>query len=44
MSDMTNKEVWIKKLMKELGVDPNIINLVEIYCDNNGVIAQAKQP
>jgi hypothetical protein len=41
----TAKEgVWIKKFMIELGVVPSVQGPMEIYCDNNGAIAQAKEP
>ena len=43
-SEMAKKRVWIKKFINELGLVPSIINLISIYCDNNGVIAQANEP
>ncbi|KAK8708413.1 hypothetical protein V6N13_059455 [Hibiscus sabdariffa] len=36
--------VWIKKFITELGVIPSISDAVDLYCDNNGAIAQAKEP
>ncbi|PKI36625.1 hypothetical protein CRG98_042978 [Punica granatum] len=36
--------VWIKKFVTELAVVPSITDLVELYCDNNRAIAQAKEP
>ncbi len=42
-SNVAKETVWIKKLMMELGVIPSIANLVDLYCDNNGAIAQAKK-
>ena len=43
-SDVAKEEIWIKILVFRLGVVPSIINPVDVYCDNNGVIAQAKEP
>ena len=36
--------VWIRKFIQELGVVPSIADPIELYCDNNGAIAQAKEP
>ncbi|KAM1476262.1 hypothetical protein ACFX1S_038131 [Malus domestica] len=35
---------WMKKFITELGVVPTITSPVTLYCDNSGVIAQAKKP
>ena len=43
-SDAAKEAVWIKKFITDLEVVPSIINLVDVYCDNNGAIAQAKEP
>ncbi|KAK8540308.1 hypothetical protein V6N12_046595 [Hibiscus sabdariffa] len=43
-SEATKEIVWIKKFISELGVVPSISDVVGLYCDNNGVIAQAKEP
>ena len=43
-SDAAKEAVWIKNFVFRLGVVPSITNLVDVYCDNNGVIAQAKEP
>ena len=43
-SDAAKEAVWIKKFIAELGVVRSIVNPVAIYCDNNGAIAQAKEP
>ena len=42
-SDAAKEAVWIKKFAFRLGVVPSITNPVDVYCDNNGVIAQAKE-
>ncbi|KAK8557936.1 hypothetical protein V6N12_010159 [Hibiscus sabdariffa] len=43
-SEAAKEAVWIKKFITELGVIPNISDAVDLYCDNNGAIAQAKEP
>ena len=43
-SDVTKEVVWIKKFIIELGIVPGIANPVDLYCDNNGAVAQAKEP
>ena len=43
-SDAATEAVWIKILIFRLGVVPSITNSVDVYCDNNGAIAQAKEP
>ena len=43
-SDAAKEAVWIKKFITELGVVPSIADPLELYCDNNGAIAQAKEP
>jgi hypothetical protein len=43
-SEEAKEGVWIKKFMIELGVVPSAQGPMEIYCDNNGAISQAKDP
>ncbi|KAK8583637.1 hypothetical protein V6N12_067900 [Hibiscus sabdariffa] len=43
-SEAAKEAVWIKKFVTELGVVPSISDAMELYCDNNGAIAQAKEP
>jgi hypothetical protein len=43
-SEESKEGVWIKKFMIELGVVPSVQEPMEIYCENNGAIAQAKEP
>jgi hypothetical protein len=43
-SEATKEDVWIKKFVTELGVVPSASGPLELYCDNNGAIAQAKEP
>ena len=44
VSEAAKEAVWIKKFIAGLGVVPSILNPVNLYCDNNGAIAQAKEP
>ncbi|PKI72505.1 hypothetical protein CRG98_007108 [Punica granatum] len=41
--DATMKAVWIRKFVTELGIVPSISSPVELYFDNTGAIAQAKE-
>jgi hypothetical protein len=43
-SESTKEDVWIKKFLIELGVYPNVTRPLNLYCDNNGATAQAKEP
>ncbi|KAL0402015.1 UNVERIFIED_CONTAM: hypothetical protein Slati_4231400 [Sesamum latifolium] len=43
-SEAAKKAVWMKNYIQELGVVPSIAEPVVIFCDNNGTIAQAKEP
>ena len=43
-SDAAKEVVWIKKFITKLGVVPSILYPVDLFCDNNGPIAQAKEP
>ncbi|PKI75176.1 hypothetical protein CRG98_004400 [Punica granatum] len=43
-SNAAKEAVWIKKFVTELVVVPSIADPVELYCDNNGAIAQVKEP
>ena len=43
-SEAGKEEVWIRKFITELGVVPSIVDLIPLYYDNNGAIAQAKEP
>ena len=36
--------VWIRKFLIELGVFPNASSPLDLYCENSGAIAQAKEP
>ena len=43
-SEAVKEAVWIRSFMVGLGVMPNLSNLVSLFCDNTGAIAQAKEP
>ncbi|CAA7049618.1 unnamed protein product [Microthlaspi erraticum] len=43
-SEAAKEAVWIRKFITELGVIPSYSSPVDLYCDNNGAIAQAKEP
>ena len=43
-SEAAKEAVWIKKFIIRLGVIPSISDLMDLYCDNNGAIVQAKEP
>ena len=43
-SEAVKEAVWMRKFITELEVVPSIIEPIIVYCDNNGAIAQAKEP
>ena len=43
-SEAAKEAVWMKKFITELGVVPGIVDPIPLLCDNNGAIAQAKEP
>ena len=43
-SEAAAEAVWMKEFISELGVVPNAADPMVIYCDNNGAIANAKEP
>lgn len=43
-SEAAKEAIWIRKFITELGVVPSISGPIDLYCDNNGAIAQAKEP
>jgi hypothetical protein len=38
-SSAAKEVVWIKIFISELGIVPNIVDPIGLYCDNNGAIA-----
>ena len=43
-SEAAKEVVWMCKFIAELEVVPSITDPITVYCDNNGAIAQAKEP
>ncbi|PKI64990.1 hypothetical protein CRG98_014614 [Punica granatum] len=43
-SNVAKEAIWIKKFLIELAVIPSIADPVDLYCDDHGAIAQAKEP
>ena len=43
-SEAAKEAVWMCKFIAELEVVPSITDPKNVYCDNNGAIAQAKEP
>ena len=43
-SEATKAGVWIRNFLIELGVFLNASSPLNLHCDNNGAIAQAKEP
>ena len=43
-SEAAEEAVWIQNFIAGLGVVPSIADPIDLYCDNNGAIAQAKEP
>ena len=37
--EAAKEAVWIRKFIAELGVIPSIVDMIPLYCDNNGAIA-----
>lgn len=43
-SDAAKEAAWMKKFIADLDVVPSIMKPIQIFCDNTGAIAQAKEP
>jgi hypothetical protein len=43
-SEAAKEVVWIRNFVSELGVVPSASSRMDLYCDNSGDIAQAKDP
>jgi hypothetical protein len=43
-SEATKEVVWLRKFVFVLGVVYSHSSLIDLYCGNNGAIAQAKDP
>jgi hypothetical protein len=42
--EVTKEAVCIRNFVSELGVVPSASSPMDLYCDNSGAIAQAKEP
>ena len=43
-SEAAKEAVWMRNFLMDLGVVQGLSKLLDVYCDNNGAIAQAKEP
>jgi hypothetical protein len=43
-SEAAQEGIWMKEFISELGVVPSALDPMAIYCDNNGAIANAREP
>jgi hypothetical protein len=43
-SKAAKEVVWIRNFISELGVVPSVSSPMDLFCDNSGAIAQAKEP
>ncbi|KAK4384307.1 hypothetical protein Sango_3073400 [Sesamum angolense] len=43
-AEAAKEAIWIKNFISELCVAPSVASPIELYCDNNGALAQAKVP
>ncbi|KAI3510570.1 hypothetical protein L1887_17672 [Cichorium endivia] len=44
VNEAAKEAMWMKKFIRDLGVVPSIDGPVEIFCDNEGAVALAKEP
>ena len=43
-SEATEEGVWLRNFLLDLGEVPSIQSPIILYCDNNGVVANSKEP
>ena len=43
-SEAVKEAIWLRKFLMELGVIAKAVDPMILYCDNSGVVAQAKEP
>ena len=43
-SEATKEAVWLRKFLMKLGVIAKVVDPLILYCDNNGDVAQVKEP
>ena len=42
--EATKDDVWLSKFLTDLEVVPNLDKPITLYCDNNGVMANSREP
>ncbi|KAA0047870.1 gag/pol protein [Cucumis melo var. makuwa] len=42
--EVAKEAVWLKKFLTDLEVVPNVHLPITLYCDNNGAIANSREP
>ena len=43
-SEAAKEGVWIRHFLDDLSIFPASVKQLDLYCDNSGAIAQAKEP
>ena len=43
-SEASKEAAWLRKFLMELGVVPDAVRPIVLFCDNNGVVANSKEP
>ena len=43
-SEVAKEAVWLKNFLSDMEVIPNMDKPITLYCDNNGVITNSKEP
>ena len=43
-SEAAKKVVWLKNILLDLGVVPSAQSAIILYCDNNRVVVNSKEP
>ena len=43
-SEAAKEAVWLKNILLDLGVVPSMQLPITLYCDNNGAVANSKEP
>jgi hypothetical protein len=41
-SEVSKEAIWIRKIIFKLGIVPSALSPLDLCCDNNGAITQAK--
>ena len=43
-SEASKEAAWLRKFLMELGVVPDAVRLIVLFCGNNGVVTNSKEP